>query len=991
MSWKIEAFKDGYWIELDTFGDDTPISLNYRQDDIKELSTKKKNPFSKTIELPGTPINKLFFDNVSEVSINLDDINIKRSLPCRIIASNSAEVFRGNLILIEINKKYELPRFSITITGTIKALDIELAGCEIPNLLELDQYDHLRTIDNQVQSMNYVVRKNDILTQVSSGEGYVYPYIINGNSTDVFNYSYFYDLYPAVYLKTIWDAIFNKIDRTYESKFINSEYFKKLILPFGGDKIQLNEEEVLDKTTIVGVEPNGPGAFGALELTPAQLPYSVWFYSNLQNYFLPLNKSTGSAGDIEFTDNNNQFNNNVYTTTTAGYYDIDIKLYFYPRFILAASDGSAPMRWTGNEDVEWRWILQKVSTTGVVTELDSIITNNFTPSTEDDVPIIFDDVLAGEEYDLQISTEVTNIWLNTGEIIRLRIGFRVKPGFKWQYTGTILAQENVATRLMLLPGRGNDVSFLSIKPKNNDSLGNELIRLRSTLPKMKCIDFITDIAKLFNLVMIDDPINESNLLIEPADDYYASGGEVKDFNDKIDMDDWNIKPMSEINFKDYLYKYDKDNDWYNSEYTNETGREWGDKTIILENNFSKRENAMQIKFAPTPNADDFLKPPKQAPFFINDKFEKKSVKPRILFYDGLKTPGDLVLRTQPIGGPPDVTIVGYPYCGMWDDPIAPTEDLSFSTPDKYYFNSLNDQYPFNNLFNKFHQRTFNNIADPNAKLLTAFFNLTPLDIKSFDYRDIIFLFNQYWRVNFIQDYDPTRQKLTKVELYKIIDIKTNVPLRGQIPTANNLCPSDIIKVRIGNRFQYISASGQIITQDCCNSIGGDFVNGVCNIYSEVPGGGFVGGGLIGGPAPGVPGTKPILDKLKSMNIDRNTKGNQKSIIIGENNYQSPSSKGMIIGNNNSQLKSGTIILADNVTTNDSGVIYLPAGQINNDGEIIKNYNKIESGVDIVRPLFSKNPEFNLIRSGKDCVRELDYKSIYNVISGNDSGQLGYPE
>jgi hypothetical protein len=993
MNWKIEAFKEGTWITLDTFGDGQPVSLNYRQDDIKELSTKKKNPFSKTIELPGTPKNKLFFDNVSEVSINLDDINIKRALPCRIIAGNSAEVFRGNLILIEIDKKHELPKFLVTITGTIKSLDIELDGCELPDLIELDKYNHLRTIENQVASMDYTVRINNVLTQAQSGEGYVYPYIINGNTTDVYHYSYYYDLYPAVYAKTIWDAIFNKSGRTYTSNFINSDYFKKLIVPFGGDKIQLTEEDVLNKTTRVGVEPgvggfeNQVGVNGAVAMTPMRLPTSTWYYSNNDNYFLPLLKETGQTGNIEFTDTGNQFNANLFTTGIGGYYDIKLQLYFYPRFFLTDPGGSGPMRWTGDSSIQWIWQLQKVSTSGQVTTLDSITTNEFTPSNENNQPITWNDTQAGIDFDLQIATEVSNIWLNPGEVIRLRFGFRPRGGFKWQYSGVLLAKETVGTRIMLLPSRGNDISYFEVKPTNNDSLGGEDIKLRTTLPRMKCIDFITDISKLFNLVMVDDPLNENNMIIEPADDYYASGGEVKDWNHKIDMESWNIKPMSEIDFKDYLYKYDRDNDWYNAEYTNETGREWGDKSISLLNNFSKKENAMNIKFAPTPNADQFLMPPKQAPFFINDKFEKKSVKPRLLFYDGLKTPGDLRLRNQPVN-PTDTVITGYPYCGMWDDPLFPTEDLSFDTPDKYYFNSINDQYPFNNLFNKFHRRTFNNIADPNAKLLTGYFALTPLDMKTFDYRDIIFLFDQYWRVNLIEDYDPTREKLTKVELYKVIDIKTNVPLRGKIPTANNLCPSDIIRIRVNRRFQYVSASGQVITEDCCKSIGGNFINGVCQVPWALD-------GTIGTPVPGTPGTggpiRPIVDKLKSMNVDHNTKGNPKNIIIGENNYQAPGTKGVILGTNNIQSKSGTIIIGDNLGTDEEGIIYLPESQINSNGEIIKKYNKVEGGKDIVRPLFSKNPEWNLIRSGKDCVRELDYVSVYNVISGNDSKRIGYPE
>ena len=982
MNWRIEVYKDGTWWMLDTFDDDNPVSLNYRMDDIKELSTKKKNPFTKSIKLPGTQKNQKFFENVSEISINLDDINIKRSLLSRIISENDSLVFIGNLILIEIEKTQTHPTFIITITGTIKGLDVELGNTELIDLIELDKYNHDRTIENQIASMTYSVVKNGQLTPSIPGDGYVYPYIINGNTTDVFNYSYYYDLYPAVYVKTIWDSIFNTIDRTYTSDFINSDYFKKLIIPFSGDKIQLSEEDVLDKTTIRGSLPNGPGGNGAKLWHPGpgnsgQLPSNNWFYSSQINYYLPLDRDSGEAGNIEFTDNNNQFDNNVFTTQFGGYYDIDINLYFYPRFQLEDPNGSAFMNWTGNADVEWRWELQKVSTNGATIILDQIPTNNFTPSNQLGQQEIWDDVQAGIDFNLQLSSQISNIWLNEGDIIRLRIGIRPRSNFKWQYSGVVFAQPNVSTRLMLLPSRGDDMTYLSIKPSNNDSMGNEFINLRTTLPKMKNIDFITDISKLFNLVMVDDPINERNLIIEPADDYFASGGEVKDWNDKIDFDNYNIKPMSEINFKDYIYKYTKDDDFYNKEYTIETGREWGDLSIELDNNFSKRENGMNIKFAPTPNSDQFLQPPKQAPFFVNDSFEKKSAKPRILFYDGLKS-GDLILRDKPVDFT-DITINGYPYCGMWDDPINPSDDLSFSEPDKYYFNSLSGQYPLGNLFNRFHRRSFNNIADPNSKLLTGYFNLTSLDIKTFDYRDKIYLFGQYWRINLIEDWDPTREKLTKVELYRIIDVKTNVPLKRDIPTSNNLCPVDVRAVRTKKGLQYISPTAEL-TKECCDSIGGVWKNGMCSVRIESD----LIGDIIGKK------NKPIIDQIKSKNTNANTLGDPRSVILGENNYQKNNVKGFIIGNNSTQLKS-SIIIGDNISTNDEASIYLPDGQINDNGEVIKKYNKIESGTDVVRPLFSKNPEWNLIRSGTDCIRELDYVSFYNTISGNNSERIGYPQ
>jgi len=853
---------------------------------------------------------------------------------------------------------------------------VDLGECELTDLGELDQYDHLRTINNQVASWTYSVVKGGVLTPSVPGEGYVYPYINWGSQgASIGQFSYYYDLYPATYVKTIWDAVFNRVGKSYTSEFLNSEYFKSLIIPFSGDKIQLSENEVLEKTTVRGSLPNGPGFNGAKGWTPERLPSGTWFYTNQINYNLPLDRDTGEIGNIEFTDINGQFNNNIYTTQVGGYYDIDINLFFYPRFKLEDPNGSAFMNWTGNSDVEWRWILQKVSG-GVVTELDSIITNNFTPSNQLGQQEIWDDVQAGVDFDLRVSTAVTNIWLNIGDIIRLKVGFRPRNGFKWQYSGTILAKETVSTRLMLQPSRGNEPSYFSIKPRNNDSLGGELIKLRNSLPKRyKCAEFITDIMKMFNLVLVDDINDERNYIIEPADRYFESGGFVRDWNKKIDMTSYKKSPMSEIDSNSYVFKYSSDDDFYNKEYIEETRREFGDLRIELGNNFSKRVTEMQIKFSPTPNSDFGLGAGKIAPQFVNDEFEKKSVKPRILFYDGLKV-GELKLRDKPVT-PTTLTFNEYPFCGMLNDPIEPTEDLGFSAPDKYYHNL--GQYPVNNLFNKFHRRTFNNIADSNSQLLEGYFALTALDMKEFDFRDVIFLFGQYWRVNKIEDFDPTRRKLTKVELYRIIDFIGSKT--GEVVNSNTQCPADMISKRIKNEWFIISQSGEEVTQECCESVGGVWVNGACAVNRP---------GL--GPIRPV---NPHLEKSGPKSLDQggNTKRNKETLIFGDNNYQKVGTGGIIIGTNNSQTKNGVIIIGDGISArpNDETSIYLPGGEIKDNGEIIKKYNKIESGIDIVRPLFSKNPEWNLIRGGKDCVRELDYKSVYNVISGNDSERIGYPE
>jgi len=66
------------------------------------------------------------------------------------------------------------------------------------------------------------------------------------------------------------------------------------------------------------------------------------------------------------------------------------------------------------------------------------------------------------------------------------------------------------------------------------------------------------------------------------------------------------------------------------------------------------------------------------------------------------------------------------------------------------------------------------LSDKNSRIITAYFDLTPLDISQFRFSDLIFFTfdgnDGYYRVNKIFDYDPSITNTTKVELIKASNI-----------------------------------------------------------------------------------------------------------------------------------------------------------------------------------------------------------------------------
>ena len=102
---------------LDTF-DDFNISLNYQIEDILDI-TKRKTNFSKTIELPGTKNNNLFFQQIFDVNIDNINFNPNLRIPANIRIGDN-EILVGNLQLINIINENKDIRYEVVVAGSLK-------------------------------------------------------------------------------------------------------------------------------------------------------------------------------------------------------------------------------------------------------------------------------------------------------------------------------------------------------------------------------------------------------------------------------------------------------------------------------------------------------------------------------------------------------------------------------------------------------------------------------------------------------------------------------------------------------------------------------------------------------------------------------------------------------------------------------------------------------------------------------------------------------
>jgi len=959
-------------LALDT-NEDLSVSLNYQIDDI--IHPEKRNTsYSKTIILPGTPKNNKFFKHIYEVNVDTENFNLTKRIPV-VIRIGDNDVLRGSMQLRKIINDNKQIEYDVVVYGQLNDIMTKFGDYEMRDL-DLSEYNHVRNRQNILASWDYIVQRfSSPFFNNGPGVGYVYPHIITGSDTDITNTSYIYNMYPAVYAKTIIDKMFEFTNFTYTSEFFNSEYFSKLIVPFTDDKIQLSKEQVDLQTTRVGV-PGNSQAFQ--ELMGLRARGSGWWKNYIENSsIMPLFEESGTVDDsgteLTFQDPLNSWNNTIagrYVCQEAGYYNISFSGQLFARVV---HDNNKPDMEFKEGEFEYFYRLRKNATildqsddgTGFLVQKFGLSDGTHpSPWIDTDTPLAF-------------GPSADDVYLDVGDVVTVEYGFNYPSSVKW------IGTSDNKHKVQLILRRVFDGQFtkLIVEPSSNQDMGNKLINMNEVLPdKLKMKDFFIDILRMFNLIVQDNPRKDNDLIIEPRDDFFASRQRVSDWTFKLDNDsDVKIQPMSELDATAYLYTYTKDDDLYNKEYNEETKKIYGDLLIDVQNDFSDKTNKTTLRFAPTPNAEKYIEG-RVAPFFVekdDENFKAKKVKPRILFYGGrIPVPAGSFFRVQDFPGGANNVVYDYPYCGMWDHPFEPNYDLAFGWTEKIYWNS--SAFPANNLYEMYHRSTMNDIIDNNARLMEAKFHLTPKDIADFDFRDIIFIKDSYWRVSKIKDYNPAgADSLTRVILYKLNNLTIVDKNRIEIPTSNTHCPNDVVAVvppKLGRRgVYYKSVSGQIITEDCCRQMGGIFVNGICkarvsNIeleYAQDEKKQYNGGlGVVPISDPGGP-----LIFTKDLNTSQ-TLGIK---IAGKNNYIPSGEEGvrLVIGDGNSVQAGtkGSIIIGDNINAIDDNTLYLGNIKLDgNTGNITSvGINIIDGGEDTVFP-FDKTNFIDVVDGTVDSVR-----------------------
>lgn len=337
-------------------------------------------------------------------------------------------------------------------------------------------------------------------------------------------------------------------------------------------------------------------------------------------------------------------------------------------------------------------------------------------------------------------------------------------------TITFQAKKTTAAANTLLAGAvGQGVACWVRSFYVSEPLQGQSVNVAANLPEVKQIDFLTSLQKTFNLVFAPDKNKPNHFIIEPFNDYTATGTS-KDWTNKVNYNkDVVIKPTTDIQAKQYDWTNDKGQDFINVFIQNAKDRVYGRHRVTdPENDFATGEKKVQTGFAPY-----LVSHIPESAFVIHRCIDKdgngiQDPKPRIAYWNNIIDDyGTWYLRND--AG----TVTAQNFFPQFSNyshynlqyPSISDNDLNFGYERAFFWM---DAHPLNTSFYKYWTNYVNELYSHESRILTAYFKLTRADIQDFEYSDKIYIKDAYYRILKINNFDATKGGEAQVELIKVL-------------------------------------------------------------------------------------------------------------------------------------------------------------------------------------------------------------------------------
>jgi len=330
------------------------------------------------------------------------------------------------------------------------------------------------------------------------------------------------------------------------------------------------------------------------------------------------------------------------------------------------------------------------------------------------------------------------------------------------------------------------------------SVGNKTVGVLLSR-KMRQIDFISSLAKKFNLVIEPDPFDKKKLKIETWNDW-IQGGEKKDWSKKLDgSSDFTFVPIFQDRKKILTLTDTKDTDWPNVLFETKNKYTYGRYKLNSDIETLDGEEVIETGFSPTIMVSYGICGATTPPDEGDRRFailsissddnpenatlgQRKPIEatPRLCFWNGTQSwnpnpPGSSHWHLYNDAGTghnqysytPAVSNFQY-YPGTT---TSTNFDINFN--GEIYLNYLDGLWPqtsntsfdyWRDWINLYYDRPFNGFNNRKAKCKLY---LTDEDILGFQFNTKVFIANTWWLVSEISNYNLGKGGLTDVELIQL--------------------------------------------------------------------------------------------------------------------------------------------------------------------------------------------------------------------------------
>ena len=736
--------------EIDLF-DDEEIVLTKEIDDIKDISSKNSG-YSKSFSLPSSKSNNDFFKHF----YSLDDSgnwNPYEKAQAILIAEG-VEVFNGFLKIDDVLKKDTSSIYNVTLFEQLADLKTNLEGKTFLDI-GFSELSHPYTKPIIEASWTQPIEGAIIYPMVNWIGGFdgQWNNIHLNNFSDAFR--------PWINIKWIWDKIFEESGFTYESTFIETDEFTKLhmdwnfgdtFLMFGGGENDTGKFHVDTDIANLFSGTSIPSYFLTVPFTEIEQTQGVDGFSS--DFFNLTSDTYTATADNQSV--NVSFSSFIERNDLGLLFEPDVEVMIETNSTVAGSTPTQVFFFSGANQYSGNAV-------GFLQQADGTQTT-------------FYDYLK-----LQGSATFT---LNVGETIVIKIR-RANSADNILHIGWFRARFEVEGGTVYNPATHED-------------------RM-----KIKQFDFIKALTQMFNFVMIPDKTNSTHLLIEPAVDYYGSGG-TKDWTEKIDMSEIKLTPHEVA--KQYRFKMQHDDKDFNLvNYKENNVREYGEHIKI--HNFDVISEEIEVHenvlFAPTYMAYSNGMVIPQIFGEKDGEYVNISNKPRILYFNGIQNIPNYTSELEN-GGSFNNTTVGMiqSYNEFFNSSNSVQVDYGQSI--EY---GQGQVLPYKTLFFQYHQDIVRQLTEKESRILEVKADLTPTDMHEFNFNETIFIENQLYRVNSIE-YNTTKGELSTLELIKLGNNSSFESGKGECDLSVNAYGLD------GTVF-FVDASGNaaLPNEACCEQAG----------------------------------------------------------------------------------------------------------------------------------------------------------------------------